>query len=83
MAFFDTFQEHCDYEDNARYDYISEAYAASALDPVYEGYCDDCFGREDAGLPALTFEEYKASLRAYRLQPASPAVAPSWDDIPF
>ena len=24
--FYDTWREHCDYEDNARYDYIREAY---------------------------------------------------------
>lgn len=28
----DTWQEHCDYEDNARFDYLSEAYGATARD---------------------------------------------------
>ena len=83
MDFIDTFQEHCDYEANARYDYISEAYAASALDPIYEGYCNDCDGRRDEGLLERTLEEFKASLRADRVWAASPANASSGNDIPF
>ncbi|QIG70140.1 hypothetical protein EVB87_040 [Rhizobium phage RHph_N28_1] len=32
MSYFDTWQEHCDYEANAPYDYLSEAYGETARD---------------------------------------------------
>lgn len=75
-------EDHCDYEANARYDYISEAYAATALDPWEEGYSDYCFDCEDQGDTPLSFADWKASQQ--RPLPAPPPL--TWNDgeeIPF
>jgi hypothetical protein len=75
------FIEHCEYEANAQFDYIREAYAASALDPEYEGYCSYCDGCEQEGVEPLGFEAWRKELRAPR-----PAVMPTYadtDEIPF
>lgn len=79
----DLFQEHCDYEFNARYDYVSEAYAATVLDPHHEGYSDYLMGCEQNGTEPLPFDAYMASLKVAR---AHPVPASKWDDneeIPF
>ena len=83
----DTFQEHCDYEANARFDYISEAYAATALDPWQEGYCDYAFDAEEAGEEVLGFDDWKARERARqaarRAAPPQPITEADLDDFPF
>lgn len=58
------FEEHCAYEANAYHDYVSEAYAATLLDPYEEGYCSYVFDCQDAGEPVLDFCEWKAGIKA-------------------
>jgi hypothetical protein len=75
---FDQLEEHCDYEFNAQYDYIREAYAGTALDPYEEGYSDYLMDSERDGRDPLSFEAWVASLKA--------APRSKWDDdaeIPF
>lgn len=81
---FDTFQEHCDYEANARFDYVSEAFAATALDPWHEGYCDYAFDAEEAGEEVLEFSVWKARQldRAAGRRTAAPSYE-DFDEIPF
>jgi len=54
--------ENADYELNAQYDSVREAYASSELDPYQEGHCNHCFEAMDAGEEPLSFEEWKKSL---------------------
>lgn len=70
-------QEELDAEFNAQFDYIHEAYAATALDGYHEGYCDYCNECDEVGEEALGFDEWKASLKATA---ATPAID---DEIPF
>jgi hypothetical protein len=56
--FYDTFQEHCDYEMNARYDYVSEAFGDMARD------CDAMAAADDA-YEAQMFAEEVAALGPY------------------
>lgn len=79
---YDNFQEHCDYEANAQYDYVSEAYAATALDPYYEGYCDYCFECEAHGDEPEDFATWKAGLWQVRAEP-TPLTWSSDTAIPF
>lgn len=46
--YFDAWQEHCDYEANAAYDYIHEAYCETARD------CDE-MARQDAEIELREF----------------------------
>lgn len=79
-------QEDAEYELNARYDYVREAYAATALDPYEEGYSDYLFHCEADGVAPLEFAAWKAGLR----QPRAAGVAQlgswstdSFDEVPF
>lgn len=72
-------EEHCEYEANAQYDYICEAYAATALDPYQEGYSDYVADCVDECVEPLTF----ANWRSAQTPPARPAVRDDWDQIPF
>lgn len=69
-------------EFNAQYDSVREAYAATALDAAYEGYCDYCDDCSQNGTEPKSYDAYRASLRAY--VPA-PYIAPAYgdDEIPF
>lgn len=76
-------EEHCEYEANAQYDYIREAYAATALDPYQEGYQEgysdyvaDCV---DEGVEPLTF----ANWSNVQTPPARSAARDDLDEIPF
>jgi hypothetical protein len=81
----DPFQEHCDYEANAQFDYISEAYASTALDPFHEGYCDYCSDSEEQGEEPLGFEDWKAREkdRAKAFRSAPIADYTGFEEIPF
>jgi hypothetical protein len=70
-------------EYNAGFDYIREAYAATQLDPDYEGYCDYCNDCDQTGEEPISFEAYRASLRTF--VPAAPfrASYATDDEIPF
>jgi hypothetical protein len=82
---FDLAQEAFEYEANARYDYVREAYAATALDPYEEGYSNYVFDAEDAGEEVLEFADWKAREKA-RMD-ALRSTPFSWvdatDDCPF
>lgn len=86
MAYdYDPIREELEYEWNARYDYVQEAYGASELDPVYEGWCDHCMDCEQTGEDPGTYEEFEASLKT-----PSRYVGTEWikdadpdEDIPF
>jgi len=50
-------EEH--YNDEATYaDYTHEAYASTAIDPLYEAYCDYCSELKE-GEKAMSMEEFK------------------------
>ena len=70
-------------EFNAGFDSVREAYAPTALDPAYESYCDYCADCRENNEEALSFEAYRASLRAFA--PAAPFCPVYADDqeIPF
>lgn len=74
--------EHCEYEANAQFDYIREAYASTALDPEYEGYCSYCDDCEQEGVEPLGFDAWRKELRAYRPAPSLRTYADT-DEIPF
>jgi len=70
-------------EFNAGFDSVREAYAATALDADYEGYCDYCNDCEQVGRTPLSFEAYRAESRKF--VPAAPfrATYATDDEIPF
>ncbi len=72
----DLFQEHCDYEANARYDYISEAYGDMIEDNKFEPYYDAL----DEGFVG-SYQDW-ANAQAALLQSRA-RVAPVLDDMPF
>lgn len=81
---FDRYQEEMDYEFNAQFDYVREAYAATELDPYHEGYCDYLNDCEQEGDDPLGFDDWKASLREVRTAPTPLVMADYGDDeIPF
>lgn len=69
-------------EFNAQFDSVREAYAATALDADYEGYCDYCCDCDQNGEEPKSYDDYRASLRRYV---STPYVAPVYgdDEIPF
>jgi hypothetical protein len=79
---FIAFQELED-EFNAGFDSVREAYASTAPDPVYEGYCDYCADCRENNEETPSFEAYRASLRTF--VPAAPLCPVYADDqeIPF
>ena len=72
-------EEHCEYEANARYDYIHEAYAATALDAWEEAYSDYVFNCAEEDVEPKGFSDWKAEVGKARFV-AEQAV---WDDMPF
>lgn len=52
---YDTFQEHCDYEMNAAYDYVSEAYGATARDCDMMADDDQAYEAEMFRLELIAF----------------------------
>jgi hypothetical protein len=78
---YEAYMEEMDYEFNARYDYAHEAYAATALDPYHEGYCDYCDACADEGVEPKDFRDWRAD--QCRAVPAPPPVAYGAGDIPF
>jgi hypothetical protein len=70
-------------EFNAGFDSVREAYASTALDPAYEGYCDYCNDCSQNNEEPLSFEAYRAKERAF--VPAAPfrASYATDDEIPF
>lgn len=77
------FQEDADYEFNAQFDYVREAYAATALDAYHEGYCDYCFECQEYGEEPLEFDAWKATLNTPRAQPRDTWNDYGGDEIPF
>lgn len=69
-------------EFNAQYDSVREAYAATALDAAYEGYCDYCNDCDQIGKEPLGFDAYQASVRNYVSSPSIVTYAMD-DEIPF
>lgn len=63
-------QEELRSEWNGQFDSVQERYASSALDPIYESYCDYSNQMEDAGetpMPWVQFEHMeKCIMRAAR-----------------
>ena len=81
--FYDQAQEELQSEFNAQFDYVREAYGASALDPIYEGWCDHCNACDQDGIDPGSFEAFKASQLDRRFAPV-PAFADNGDEeIPF
>lgn len=70
--FYDAFQEHCDYEMNARYDYISEAYAGTGETDEQLRYEQECYEAEAEIEHAAMVAEYGPWVAAV-----------SYDDLPF
>jgi hypothetical protein len=76
------YEEDMAYEFNAQFDSVSEAYAATALDPIYEGYCSYCDSCEQDGTEPVSYEAF----RAHMLKPVAAApFQPDYgcDEIPF
>lgn len=70
-------------EFNAQYDSVREAYAATALDATYEGYCDYCNACNQDGTEPQSYDAYRASLRKPHVTaPFRPTYAPD-EEIPL
>ncbi len=72
-------EEHCEYEANAQYDYIREAYAATALDPYLEGYSDYVVDCVDGGVEPFAFSDWRSA----QTPPARSAARDDLDETPF
>lgn len=77
------FQEDADYEFNAQFDYVREAYAATELDGYHEGYCDYLFECDAHGEEPLEFDAWKATLNTPRAAPPATWADYGDDEIPF
>lgn len=80
---FDRYQEDADYEFNAQFDYVREAYAATELDAYHEGYCDYLNDCREYGEEPLEFDAWKASLNTPRAAPPATWGTYGEDEIPF
>lgn len=76
------YEEEMSYEFNAQFDYVSEAYAATALDPAYEGWCDYCNDCSQTGEEPLGFDVWKRSVTRPVAAPFRATYADD-DEIPF
>jgi hypothetical protein len=80
---FSQFEEDMEYEFNARFDYISEAYAATVLDGWSEGYCDYCDDCDENGDEPLDFGEWKRREMDRTAATRACPVGYGDDEIPF
>jgi len=81
---FSAFEIEMQSEFNAQYDSVREAYAATQLDPMHEGYCDYLMSCEDAGVKPTPFAQWVVAQNDRR-SAASPVMQPTYgdDEIPF
>lgn len=84
----DTWQEHCDYEANAMFDYRSEMRDDFMVDDpageAYDYYCEDC---NEEGIEPIPFMAWKKAFQDRQRKQAwkvpSKALALNEDDMPF
>jgi len=71
-------------EFNAQFDSVREAYAASELDPIYEGWCSYCSYCEQEGVEPMSYEAFAARERQpNHIRYAGVVWSVNDDEIPF
>ena len=86
LTYNEQYQEAFDYEFNAYYDYVREAYGSTALDNEQEAFYNDVADLQREGLPVPTFNEWQAEnakRRADRYAAAAQANRDLDDEIPW
>lgn len=81
---FNPFEIEMQSEFNAQFDSVREAYAGSALDPIYEGYCSYCDSCEQDGTEPMSYEAFAARERQpNHVRYAGVVWTVADDEIPF